>query len=111
MSGWCGAVIEIDAVKHILSLYPQLERWDYRNDKYYAAVALSDLLELLQPRPMIRALPVIVASTEVPSEEALAQLGTITYGDLLYVMDGVDTPELCEVIQRIFPGVTIEVST
>jgi hypothetical protein len=111
MSGWCGAVIEIDAVKHILSLYPQLERWDYRNDKYYAAVTLSDLLELLQPRPMIRALPVIVASTEVPSEEALAQLGTITYGDLLYVMDGVDTPELCEVIQRIFPGVTIEVST
>jgi hypothetical protein len=60
---------------------------------------------------MIRALPVIVASTEVPSEEALAQLGTITYGDHLYVMDGVDTPELCEVIQRIFPGVRIEVST
>jgi hypothetical protein len=108
VSIWGGGPFGIDIVIHVLFLYPKLEEWDYRHDpRYYAAVTLADLLELLQPRPMVRVLPVVVASTKLPSEEALSQLGTITYGDHLYVMDRVDTPELREVIQRIFPGVTI----
>jgi hypothetical protein len=111
VSIWGSGAFAIDIVKHVLILYPKLEEWDYSHPRFYAAVAVSELLELLQPRPMIRALPVVVASTKLPSEEALLHWGTVTYGDCLYVMNGVDTPELREVIRRVFSGVTVEVCT
>jgi hypothetical protein len=109
MSGSFGPILNTDTVRHVLALYPQLEEWAYHTSRLYAAVTFSEFLELLQPRSMIRALPVVVASTELPSEEALSQFGTITCWECLYVMDGVDTPEVLEVIDRILPNVVIEV--
>jgi hypothetical protein len=93
----------LDLVK-ILSLYPRLVRWHMGTyDKQDGiSTALSRLLYVLCLRPSLRLLPIVVNSSELPSEDIVANFGTHQYGPYLQVPC---TSELQEIITKLLPHV------
>jgi hypothetical protein len=113
--GWFSPTLDVEDVRRVLALYPrlehwvypQLEQWVYDDRQSHAPVSLPEILNVLHPYPSIKALPVFIASADLPSEETIAQFGTHGYGAPLDVNADVRTAELGDVLSRVFPCVKL----
>jgi hypothetical protein len=98
------SLVTLDELLRVVSLYPRLVRWHMsRYDKQDGiSTSLTGLLHVLRLRPFLRLLPVVINSSEFPSEDMVANFGTHQYGPYLQVSG---TSEARAMIAKLLPRV------
>jgi hypothetical protein len=89
----------------VLALYPRLTHFAWRVPSHMRSCELSlgTLMEILRPRPHVRALPVVIDSASVPSAEDRSDFGTHAYDALLEVARAACTVKLRSALAELFP--------
>jgi hypothetical protein len=98
-----GLLIDVAHIEHVLDLYPSLQTW---RSSRLGATSLARFMSIIQERPGVRALPVAIACSDLPSAHAQASFGTHNYTTGLSILESVLTDEVCAVVWALFPNVS-----
>jgi hypothetical protein len=98
-----GLLIDVAHSAHVLDLYPSLQTW---RSSRLGATSLARFMSIIQERPGVRALPVAIACSDLPSAHAQASFGTHNYTTGLSILESVLTDEVCAVVWALFPNVS-----
>jgi hypothetical protein len=98
-------------IASVLGLYPGLERWVWGYSPHsYAKISLEEFMVIAKARPDLRNLPIVIASTDLPHEDARASFGTHSYDTGIHIQithgeQQVRQQALWAVIWELFPNV------
>jgi hypothetical protein len=104
-------ITHIDAV---LSRYLRLWIWKWERRSVRAVgcrLSLGDLVHLLHHRPMIRGLPIIINSQDIPTAEDVANFGEHRYNSPISIASHADGANLRKTLTHVFPRVCLNIST
>jgi hypothetical protein len=95
--------LDSDITHDTVRSWPHLKSWHWSSQK--CILSLDEFLDLLQDRPEIQSLPVVVRTAELPTPARATRFGIHDYGPRLYIAERVIDDVARQMIAEHFPRV------